>query len=150
MGAVPMTDLGDKDKKDKETEIDRIRKHLESLPPELKLVDDNLEFEKQVEEKPIPPGVGKVTVFDTKNGKKYETWDINAILKGNYWRRSIYTTDKMCKLFLKASIETQKKYFKKKNIMEFQWLWLLLLIGLGIGGLVFVMIFILPGLGGVI
>lgn len=113
------------------------------LPPELKIVDDNLNFEKQVEEHPIPPGIGSVSVFG------YETWDINSILKGNYWRRSIYTTDKLCKLFLKASLERQKKYLKKRNAMDFNWIWLLLLMAIGIGGVVFVIIILLPSLGGI-
>ena len=145
-----MADLGEEEnKKTKQSEIDRIREHLEALPPELKIVGDNLEFEKTVEKHPIPPGIGKVKVFEKEKGKDYETWDINAILKGNYWRRSIYTTDKMCKLFLKASIETQKKYFKKKNAMEFNFWWLVVLIAIGLGGFLFVMIYILPRLGGV-
>jgi len=124
-------------------DVDKLREHLDALPPELKIVDDNLDFEEKVEEKPIPPGVGTVDVFG-------ETWDINAILKGNYWRRSIYTTDKICKLFLKASIETQKKYFKKKNAMEFQYWWLIVLVFIGIGALAFMLIFVLPRVGGII
>jgi len=132
-------------KKEKDGELNNIHKQIdgEELPPELKIVDDNLEFEKKLEEHPIPPGIGEVDVFG-------ETWDINAILKGNYWRRSIYTTDKMCKLFLKASIETQKKYFKKKNAMEFNFLWLLMLIGIGIGGLIIIILFVLPSIGNVV
>ena len=78
-----MTDFG---KTPEKRDVDRFREHLDALPPELKIVDDNLDFEKKVEEHPIPPGVGEVEVFG-------ETWDINAILKGNYWRRTIYTTD---------------------------------------------------------
>lgn len=143
-----MTDLGEKNKKANQDEYDRIREELEKLPPELKMVDDNLEFEKMVEEHPIPPGVGKVEVFKKEEGKDYETWDINAILKGNYWRRDVYAIDKMCKLFLKASIETQKKYFKKKNPMEFNFWWLVVLIAIGLGGFLFVMIYILPRFGG--
>ena len=73
----------------KKENINHIHEHLESLPPELKIVNDNLKFEKNVEEHPIPLGIGKVKVFG------YETWDINAILKGNYWRRGIYTVDKI-------------------------------------------------------
>ena len=129
---------------DKKDGYDRIREQLEDLPPELKIVDDNLEFEKKLEENPIPPGINQVKVFN------YETWDLNAILKGNYWRRSIYTTDKICKLFLKASIETQKKYFKKKNPMEFNFFWLLILIGIGLGGFLFILVFILPRIGGMV
>ncbi len=113
------------------------------LPPELKVVGDNMAFEKKVEENPVPSGIGKVNVFG------YETWDINGILKGNYWRRSIYVTDKLCKLFLKADLNQKKKYLRKRNPMGFDMKWLLLI---AIGGIVclLVFVFLLPRLGGVI
>ena len=110
------------------------------LPPELKVVGDNMAFEKKVEEKPIPSGVGKVTVFG------YETWDIDSILKGNYWRRSIYTTDKLCKLFLKADLNQKKKYLRKRNPMGFNFMWLIIICVIGIAALLVIM-FLLPALG---
>ncbi|RLF59890.1 MAG: hypothetical protein DRN25_03545, partial [Thermoplasmata archaeon] len=71
---------------------------------------------------PLPPGTAQKKVFGV------ETWDINAILKDNIWNRSIFTVDKLCKLFLKADLEQKKKYLKKKNRMEFDYAWLLILI----------------------
>ena len=120
-------------------ELDKIFKER-GLPPELKVVGDNMAFEKKVEENPVPPGIGEVKVFG------YETWDINAILKGNYWRRSIYTTDKICKLFLKADLNQKKKYLSKRNPMGFNMKWLLII---AIVGIVFmlVIVFLLPSLG---
>jgi len=92
------------------------------LTPEIKQADDNIEFEKRVIDDPVKPGIGTVNVFGC------ETWDINAILKGNYWGRTIYTTDKICKLFLKWNIARQKKYLEKKNPLGFDYTWLLLLV----------------------
>lgn len=125
-----------------EDKVDTFFKKQEELPPELKAVTENMDFEKEVENEPIPPGVGEVKVFGC------ETWDINAILKGNYWRRTIYTTDKLCKLFLKADLEQKKKYLRKKNPMEFNMMWLLIL---AVGGVVaiLVILFLLPRLGGI-
>lgn len=125
-----------------EDKVDTFFKKQEELPPELKAVTENMDFEKEVENEPIPPGVGEVKVFGC------ETWDINAILKGNYWRRTIYTTDKLCKLFLKADLEQKKKYLRKKNPIEFNMMWLLIL---AVGGVVaiLVILFLLPRLGGI-
>lgn len=124
---------------DVEDNVDRIIKER-GLPPELKMVDDNMKFEKKVEQNPIPPGINTVNVFGC------ETWDINSILKGNYWRRSIYTTDKLCKLFLKADLNQKKKYLRKRNPMGFNMMWLVLIV---IGGIValLVILFLLPQLG---
>ena len=113
------------------------------MTPEMKLIDDNLEFENKALENPLPSGVGTVNVFNC------ETWDINAILKGNYWGRSIYTTDKICKLFLKWNLERQKKYLRKRNPMDFDWTWILLLVIIGVVALLAI-IFLLPQLGGAI
>jgi hypothetical protein len=124
-----------------EDELDRMFKER-GLPPELKVVDDNMNFEKKVESEPVPTGIGNVEVFG------YETWDINSILKGNYWRRSIYTTDKLCKLFLKADLNQKKKYLRKRNPVSFNFLWLLLIVVIGIVALL-VIIFLLPNLGGI-
>lgn len=124
------------------TPDDEIKNFLdthEELPPELQVVGDNMKFEKDLEEHPIPRGVGKVDAFG------YECWDINAILKGNYWRRSIYTTDKLCKLFLKADLNQKKKYLRKRNPMEFNYIWLILLL-IGIPIALLIIVFLLPRL----
>lgn len=132
-----MVDLSKKKKQDAHEDI---VKHLdEELTPEMKQADDNISFEHQTLKNPIPEGVGKVDAFG-------ETWDINAILKGNYWGRTIYTTDEICKMFLKWTIEKQKKYLRKKNPLDFDWGWILLLIFGGVGALLFI-VFLLPRLG---
>jgi len=129
-----------KEKDSVESKIDHIF-NVAELPPELKVVDENIRFEKQLAEKPIPAGIGKVDVFGT-------TWDTNSILKGNYWRRSIYTTDKLCKLFLKADLNQKKKYLSKRNPMSFDLKWLLIIAVVGVVALLVIM-FLLPQLGGV-
>lgn len=123
-----------------EEEITSFLNAHEELPPELQVVGDNMNFEKDMDEHPIPQGVGKVDAFG------FECWDTNAILKGNYWRRSIYTTDKLCKLFLKADLNQKKKYLRKKNPMEFNYIWLILLL-IGIPIALLVILFLLPALG---
>jgi len=95
----------------------------DEMTPEMRIAEDNLDFEKRVLEDPLPLGTGQCNVF------QYETWDMNSILKGNYWGRSIYTTDKICKLFLKWNLERQKKYLRKKNGMDFDWTWILMIMG---------------------
>jgi len=124
----------------KQKKHDEITKLLdEDLTPEMKQADDNITFEQQILKDPIQPNIGKVDAFG-------ETWDINMILKGNYWGRTIYTTDEICKLFLKWTIEKQKKYLRKKNALDFDWTWILLLIFGGVGALLFI-VFLLPRLG---
>jgi len=129
--------MADLSKQKKHDEITRLLD--EDLTPEMKQADDNITFEQRVLENPVQPGVGKVDAFG-------ETWDINMILKGNYWGRTIYTTDEICKLFLKWTIEKQKKYLRKKNALDFDWTWILLLVFGGIGALLFI-VFLLPRLG---
>lgn len=113
---------------------------IDKLPPELRNVGENLKFEKDVEEHPIPKGIGKTRVFGC------ETWDLNSILKGNYWRRSIYTTDKLCKLFLKADLNQKKKYLKKRNPQSIN-LFFVMIVLFGIVIVVMAIMFLLPSLG---
>lgn len=118
-----------------------IFKEISDLPPELKNVSENIKFEKDIVENPIPPKMGEVSVFGC------ETWDINSILKGNYWRRSIYTTDKLCKLFLKADLNQKKKYLAKKNPLGFDFTFALILV-IGVVVVIMAIIFLLPKLTG--
>lgn len=126
----------------KSTHDEIVRMLDDDSTPEMRLVEDNIEFENNINEHPIPPGVGTVSVFNA------ETWDINAILKGNYWGRSIYTTDKICKLFLKWNLERQKKYLRKKNAMDFDWTFIIVLMIIGVAALLAI-IFLLPRLGAI-
>src|SRR6056297_2192631 len=129
--------MADLSKQKKHDEITRLLD--EDLTPEMKQADDNITFEQRVLENPVQPGVGKVDAFG-------ETWDINMILKGNYWGRTIYTTDEICKRFLKWTTEKQQKYLRKKKPLDFDWTWILLLVFGGIGALLFI-VFLLPRLG---
>jgi hypothetical protein len=129
--------------KDPSEEIDTFFNAYKKLPPELQAVGDNMEFEKKVEEHPIPEGVGQTKVFGC------ETWDINSILIGNYWRRTIYTTDKLCKLFLKADLNQKKKYLRKKNPANFSFFWIMIIM-FGVVVAIMLVMFLLPRLGGVL
>lgn len=113
------------------------------LPPELQIVGENMDFEKTVEEHPIASGVGATKVFGC------ETWDINSIQKGNYWRRTIYTTDKLCKLFLKADLNQKRKYLRKKNPTNFNFFWIMIIM-FGVVVAIMVIMFLVPRLGGVL
>lgn len=129
--------------RDPSEEIDSFFREHKKLPPELQVVGENMKFEKQAEEHPIPSGIGKTRVFGC------ETWDINSILKGNYWRRTIYTTDKLCKLFLKADLNQKNKYLKKKNPTGFNFFWIMIIMFAVVVGIMLIM-FLLPNLGGVL
>ena len=123
---------------------DKVHKEIDGIlsrtPLELKKVNDNLDFVKKISDDPLPVNKYTVDVFG------FETVDISAILKKNIWNRSIFTVDKLCKLFLKMDLEQKKKYLKKKRGLEFNYLWLLLLI-IGIPAVLLVIIFLLPRLG---
>ena len=120
-------------------EIDKLLKK-QDLPQELKIVGENLEFEKKLETSPVPSGIKRVKVFG------YETWDLNSILKGNYWNRGIYTTDNLLKLVVKADLNQKTKYLKKRNHLSFNMKWLLIVAIAGIA-FILVVIFLLPRLG---
>jgi len=110
---------------------------LSRSPIELQQVKDNLEFIKQIKEDPVDPDESTVEVFG------FETVDVSAILKNNIWNRSIFTVDKLCKLFLKMDIEQKKKYLKKRRGMDFNYAWLLLLL-IGIPIILIIIVFLLP------
>jgi len=117
-------------------EIDNV---LSRNPIELQQVKDNLDFVKKISDTPIPSGEATVEVYG------FETVDISAILKKNIWNRSIFTVDKLCKLFLKMDLEQKKKYLKKKRGLDFNYAWLLLLL-IGIPIVILIIIFLLPAL----
>lgn len=114
---------------------------FDKIPPELQKVSENLEFLDKIKDKPLPPGTGATKVFGV------ETWDINMILKDNIWNRSIWTVDKLVKLFLKADLKQKEKYLKKRNPMDFNWLWLFILIGVGLAAVMLIILFLAPRLG---
>jgi len=122
---------------------DKVDGLLSRTPPELEQVNENLDFIRQIKENPIESGEAEIDVFG------FETVDISSILKMNIWNRSIFTVDKLSKLFLKMTFEQQKKYLAKKRPLDFNWTWILLML-LGLVGAVLVIIFLLPRLGNVV
>ena len=75
--------------------------------------------------------------------------NINAILKDNLWDRSIFTTDKLCRMFLSYTLEQMKKYERKKRAVPLNMLWIILIMFGVVIAIVLVMI-LLPMLGGVV
>jgi len=130
----------DKDEGDIHDKIDGL---LSRTPPELQQVNENLDFIKQVKDNPVQKGEAEIEVFG------FETVDISSILKMNIWNRSIFTVDKLSKLFLKMTFEQQKKYLAKKRPLDFNWTWIIIML-MGIVVAVLVMVFLLPRLGNVI
>ncbi len=122
---------------------DKIDKILEGKPEALKRVRDNRMFIKTIKNQKVKKDKENVKVFGVRDV------NINAILKDNIWNRSIFTTDKLCRLFLGANLEQLKKYEKKKRIMPMNFGWILLLM-VGIVIAILVLIFLLPKIGKVI
>ena len=125
------------------TEFDlnkQIDKVLEGRPDALKLRRDNREFINEIEEKQVKKDVATVKVFGVKSV------NVNAILKDNIWNRSIFTTDKLCRLFLGCTLEQLKKYERKKRTMGINLMWVLIIV-FGIVIAIMVMFFLLPMLG---
>ena len=119
---------------DIDTQVDTV---LSRTPLELQKVNENLDFIDEISDEPLKSGEYTVPVFG------FETVDISAILKKNIWNRSIFTVDKLCKMFLKMDLEQKKKYLKKKRPLEFNYIWLILLV-IGIPIVILIILFILP------
>jgi hypothetical protein len=114
---------------------------INQSPIELKKVTDNLAFINKITDKPLEPGKFLVPVFGC------EIVDIAAILKKNIYNRSIFTVDKLCKLFLKMDLEQKKKYLRKKRPMDFNYMWLIILL-IGIPIVIVVLVLLVPKLMG--
>lgn len=122
---------------DLEKSVDEI---LSDRPDALKLRRDNRNFINKLETHKIKTTHETVKVFGVKDV------NVNAILKDNIWNRSIFTTDKLCRMFLGCTLEQLKKYEKKKRQVPLNLLYLLIIM-MGIGIAVIVMLFLLPQLG---
>lgn len=116
---------------------------LKNKPESLRRIIGNREFKKKLREFCVDPESENVSVFGVKNV------NLNAILKNNLWDRSIFTTDKLCRMFLSYTLEQMKKYEKKKRVVPLNMLWIVLLM-FGVIAVVMVVIFLLPHLGGMI
>jgi hypothetical protein len=120
------------------TEYDIDYKNVFKNKPEtLKRVRDNLIFKKYIQENRVDPKSENVKVFGVKNV------NINAILKDNLWDRSIFTTDKLCRMFLSCTLEQLKKYERKKRAVPMNMLWIVAII-IGVILVVIVILFLLP------
>ena len=113
---------------------------LDGKPEAQRLVRANREFIKSIKDKKISKEQENVQVFGVKSV------NVNAILKDNIWNRSIFTTDKLCRLFLGMTLEQLKKYEKKKRTVPLNMLWIVLIMIVGIA-VVLVILFLLPQLG---
>ena len=106
--------------------------------PEMEFVKGNLQFDKEIEQDPIHPKECEVNVFG------YYPIDLHGILKINPWKRSIYTTDKLCRLFLTANFEQMKKYLTKKRQIPTN-IWFFVIITIAVAAAV-VLIFLIGGM----
>ena len=116
---------------------------LKDRPDELKRIRENRSFEKRFVSEPIDDEYKDVRVF----GKNV---NLNAVLKQNIDKRSVFTVDNLCDMFVSWRIEQLLKYQKKKRGIDFNWAWLLIIILIGVGGILFVMVYILPNVQGFI
>ena len=97
---------------------------------------DNFRFRKTFEENPL------------KQEHAVKAYGFKVITLNNYlicrlFPRGIYTTDKLVRLGLAASIEMQKKYIKKKRQVSIEFIWIILII-VGIVAAVLVVLLLLP------
>ena len=122
---------------------DRIDDFLHDRPEALKRVKDNRRFKKRIQSERVAPEKENIRVFGVKNV------NVNAILKDNLWDRSIFTTHKLCRMFLSATLEQLKKYERKKRVVPLNMLWIVLIM-IGVVVAVLVVLFLLPRLGGVV
>lgn len=142
-----MVDVGKQQETQKNVDVypehERIARFLDENPSaDLKQADENKQFEYDVATYPLKNKY-PVDVFG-------ESWDIRAIMKGNYWGRNIYTTDKICKMFLKWLVKRQMKYLEKKNALSFDYWWVIVLLLIaGVAFIVVVMVIIPMVTGGV-
>lgn len=123
-----------------ENRIDRL---LSDKPEALQRVKDNRRFKKRIRFRRIQPSHENVKVFGVKNV------NINAILKDNLWDRSIFTTDKLCRMFLSMTLEQLKKYEKKKRSVPLNMMWIIMIM-IGVVVAILVALFLLPRIGGVL
>jgi len=125
----------DKTLKEKEKEKKQVPVN-EDLPTELQKVAQNMDFVKEVRDNPIPENKYTVNAF----GKNV---DVAGILKDNIWNRSIFTTDKLSRMFLSCRLEQLKKYQAKKRSIPFNMIWLIIIL-FGVVVAVLVILFLLP------
>jgi len=107
---------------------------------EIQKAYDNLKFGKTLKDSPIKTEKYDREIFG------YETININPYIEQRVWPRSIYVTDKLVRLAMKARYEQLKKYLAKKRTVSMNMIWLIILL-FGAVGVIMVIIFLLPKLG---
>ena len=113
---------------------------LSGRPEDLRRVKSNQLFKRRIQSSRVAPSAENIKVFGVKNV------NLNAILKDNLWDRSIFTTDKLCRMFLSCTLEQLKKYERKKRAVPMNMLWIILII-FGVVAVILVVLFLLPKLG---
>ena len=103
----------------------------------------NVVFRNKVKEAPILGDKYKKLIFGV------EYINLQPYLNMRMWPRGIYTTDKLLRLDASAGLEFLKRYLAKKRTLPFNMWWLLIII-FGVIGAIFVILFLLPQLGGII
>ena len=122
---------------DIDDELDRV---LYNRPEALQKVKDNRRFIRKIEQKQIDPKHENVKVFGVKNV------NLNNILKDNIWNRSIFTTDKLCRMHRKMTYEQLKKYQSKKRHVPLNMMWIIIIM-FGVVAAIIVIMLLLPKLG---
>ena len=120
-----------------ESQVDQM---LAGKPESLKKVKDNRRVKKRIRVRRVSKEAENVPVFGAKDV------NVNAILKDNLWDRSIFTTDKLCRMFLSCTLEQLKKYERKKRSVPLNMLWIVLLM-VAVVAVVIVVLLVLPSLG---
>lgn len=104
---------------------------------ELQKVYDNLQYTKKAADNPIKLDEYKKKVFGAV------VVDMSGIEKNNIWDRSIFTTDKLCRMFLSWTVDQLTKYEKKKRRVDSKMLFLLILLGGGGLAVVVIVLFLM-------
>ena len=122
---------------------DQIDALFKGKPGVLKKVKENRDFITYIKENKIAPGHDKTLIFGVKSV------NYNAILKDNIRDHSVFTFDKICRMFRNMTFEQLKKYQHKKRSVPFNMIWLLIIM-FGVAVAVLVFLFLVPKLGVVI
>ena len=103
----------------------------------------NVIFRNKVKDAPILGNKYRKKIFGV------EYINLQPYLNMRLWPRGIYTTDKLLRLDASAGLEFLKRYLAKKRTLPFNMWWLLIII-FGVIGAIFLILFLLPQLGGII
>lgn len=137
--------MGKPDSKEYEDPVEKLHRRIDkklgdgsAKSVELQKVQENLGHIQEMKEDPVKPGEYTQRVFGV------ETVDMSVIEMNNIWDRSIFTTDKLSRMFLGWTIDQLTKYEKKKRHMDSKLLFLLILVGFG-GAIAIIMFFLMFG-----